>query len=57
MTNKNSMYMNLGTGSVDTMENWEADSADWYTEEVSAAEQLGSLIEVEQDEDGSWIEV
>ncbi len=57
MTNKASMYMNVGTGSVDSMENWIAESPDFYTEHKSAKTQLDSLVEVELDEDGHWVEV
>lgn len=57
MNNNNSMYMNLGTGSVDTMENWEADSLNFCTEETSAKDQLKSLVEVVLDADGGWVEV
>ncbi|EQM69675.1 hypothetical protein N5E99_10260 [Pseudomonas chengduensis] len=57
MTNKASMYMSVGTGSVDTMENWIAESPYFYTEHKSAKAQLDSLVEVELDEDGHWVEV
>lgn len=57
MTNKASMYMSVGTGSVDSMENWIAESPDFYTERKSAKAQLDSLVEVELDEDGHWVEV
>lgn len=57
MNNNNSMYMNLGTGSVDTMENWEADSVNFCTEETNAKDQLKSLVEVVLDADGGWVEV
>ncbi len=57
MANKASMYMNVGTGSVDSMENWIAESPDFYTEDKSAKTQLDSLVEVELGEDGHWVEV
>lgn len=51
-------FMNPETGSVDTWENWVADSAEWDSDsDLSIQDQLNSLIEVEKDEDGSWIEV
>ena len=57
MANKASMYMNVGTGSVDSMENWIVESPDFYTEDKSAKTQLDSLVEVELGEDGHWVEV
>ena len=46
------MYMNPFTGSVDTMENWIADSKEW---EGNRQAQLDSLVEVVRD-GGEWIE-
>lgn len=46
--------MNLQTGSVDTEENWIAEMQDW---EGNQQEQFDSLVHVEKDESGEWVEV
>lgn len=47
------MYMNLGTGSVDTYDGW------WYDnengEKVNAVD-LGEVVEVKKNENGDWVE-
>lgn len=48
---QDTQFMNLATGSVDSMENWLADSKHW---EGDIEMQLESLVEVEQDEHGVW---
>lgn len=49
--------MNPHTGDVDTKENWEID---WTQKDIECndtlEEWMGHLIEVEKDEDGSWVE-
>ena len=54
------MMMNVHSGSVDTAENWEADSEqDGYGREpwdYAATVANGDLVEVVKDEDGKWVE-
>lgn len=46
--------MNPATGSVDTEENWLAEMPTWEGDQQA---QFDSLVEVEQDRDGVWVEV
>ena len=46
------MYMNVNTGSVDTLNGW------WYKDEsnrIVNAVALGEVVEVVKDENGDWI--
>lgn len=48
------MYMNLATGSIDSYEGW------WYEDENGCQHNAvddGEVIEVVQDDDGTWTEV
>jgi hypothetical protein len=45
--------MNPVTGSVDTEENWLAEKESWK----NAEEEMSSLVEVEKDDNGDWVEV
>jgi hypothetical protein len=58
---KETYLMNPMTGSVDTEENWKAEEQAWDTEHGDD-EDMGdfgfdTLIEVEKDADGEWVEV
>ncbi|WP_119298780.1 hypothetical protein [Vibrio cholerae] len=46
--------MNPATGSVDTEENWLSEMPTWEGDQQA---QFDSLIEVEKDADGDWVEV
>ncbi len=59
---KNTYLMNAHTGSVDTREGWEADSETWpvpngILRNQSIRQQMDSLVEVEKDDSGDWIEI
>lgn len=57
MKNKNEiLFMNPVTGSVDSYENWVADILIWDDSEMTIAEQLATLVPVEKDQDGNWVE-
>ncbi len=55
------MMMNVHSGSVDTAENWEADSEqdgcgrEPWDFDVAVAD--GGLVEVVKDADGDWVEI
>lgn len=53
--------MNVHTGSVDTEDNWKLDFERDIEEGIVTKENWkdwsDSLVEVEQDEDGEWVEV
>lgn len=50
--------MNPATGSVDTIENWEAERDDWETVAgQTPAQQFAALVPVVQDADGDWVEL
>lgn len=51
--------MNPDTGSVDTEEAWRAEMAAWDGEETEEERQaqLARLVEVQQDDNGDWVEV
>ena len=37
------VLMNIETGSIDTVENWIAESSEWFTDEVPAQKQFDEL--------------
>ncbi|ENE6639053.1 hypothetical protein ABNR98_004462 [Salmonella enterica] len=50
--------MNPKTGTVDTEENWLAEMPNWEATVNGTPElQFASLIEVEKDENGDWVEI
>lgn len=53
MSNEKNL-MNPATGSVDTESNWLAEKENWGP---TADEQFDSLVGVERDTDGHWVEV
>ena len=54
MPNSQKHLMNPATGSVDTDENWQAESSTWEGDQRG---QLDSLVEVQRDSSGQWVEV
>ena len=54
MPNSQKHLMNPATGSVDTNENWQAESSTWEGDQRG---QLDALVEVQRDSSGQWVEV
>ncbi len=53
----NTHYMNIHTGSVDTLGNWLADFDMREDREEEWADWQSCLVEVVRDHDGEWIEI
>lgn len=49
--------MNVITGSVDTLENWESDFRSMSEEQWGGTEFMTGLVEVVKDESGEWVEL